>query len=111
AGHHIWRLSEGGGQSLGLFCTPDGLFLGGTALIERRGSAFAVRPPDELARLLGRAYGSGVALERVAPGLATVASALAKSNLPLAQIAALYLRLPDLADPNTRLGVEAEDLL
>jgi hypothetical protein len=35
AGHHVWRLSKGGDQSLGLSCSSDGLFLGRTPLIER----------------------------------------------------------------------------
>jgi filamentous hemagglutinin len=43
--------------------------------------------------------------------LATVASALNDKNLPLAQIAAVHLRLPDFPDLITRASVEAEDLL
>jgi hypothetical protein len=49
AGHHLWRLSVGGDRNLGLCCTEDGLFLGRTPLIERRGSTYVVRPPADLA--------------------------------------------------------------
>src|SRR5262245_7962246 len=45
------------------------------------------------------------------PGLRTVAAALNEANLPLAQIAALHLRLPDLADRHARTRLEAEDVL
>ena len=36
----MWRLSEGGEDNLGLACTNEGLVLGRTPLIERRGSSF-----------------------------------------------------------------------
>src|ERR1700692_461124 len=41
--HHVWRLSEGGDDNLGLAVTGDGLVLGRTPLIERRGGRFVVR--------------------------------------------------------------------
>jgi hypothetical protein len=111
AGHHLWHLSAGGDRDLGLCCTEGGLFLGGTPLIERSGDAYVVRPQADLERLLGRAYGGEDAATRVTRGLATVAAALARNNLPLAQIAAVHLRLPDLSDALARAALEAEDLL
>jgi hypothetical protein len=45
------------------------------------------------------------------PGLGTVAAALNEANLPLAQIAALHLRLPDLVDRHARTRLAAEDVL
>ena len=108
---HIWLLSKCGDQNLGLACTEDGLFLGRTPLAERRGGFHAVRPKGDLQRLLNHAYGAEIAVERLLPGLATVASALSRDNLCLAQIAAVQLRLPDLPDAVTRARVEAEDLL
>src|SRR5262245_12622093 len=98
AGYHVWRLSKGGDQSLGLSCSEDGLYLGRSPLVERGDEGYHVRPRAELDRLLERAYGDAAILNRVMPGLATVAAALRESNLPLAQIAALHLRLPDLPD-------------
>jgi hypothetical protein len=38
----------------GLACTDDGLLLGQTSLIERRGGRFVVRERDEIERLLKR---------------------------------------------------------
>lgn len=112
AGHYIWRLSDSGDQALGLWCSEDGLYLGRTPLVERRGGWYAVRSQAELARLFRRAYGDCAALERrVLAGLVTAASALNDKNLPLAQIAALHLRLPDFPDLITWAKVEAEDRL
>jgi hypothetical protein len=109
AGHHPWRLSAGGDRNLGLCCSEDGLFLGGTPLIERCSGTYVVRPQADLERLLGRAYGGEAAAGRVMPGLATVAAALDERNLPLAQIAAVHLRLPDLPGIVARAALEAED--
>jgi hypothetical protein len=111
AGEHVWQLSEAGDNSLGLSCTAEGLFLGRTPLIERRGDGYFVRPRAELARLLGRAYGADIIPDRLMPGFAAVAGALGIKNLCLAQIAAVHLRLPHLPGTIERIGVEAEDML
>src|SRR5215831_18865135 len=71
-----WRLSEAGPHNLGLACTDDGLLLGHTSLIERRGGCYVVRPRHEIERLLKRAYHGEPPLDRLMSGLATVASAL-----------------------------------
>jgi hypothetical protein len=111
AGYQLWRLSAGGDQNCGLCCTEDGLFIGGTPLIERHGGAYVVRPQADLDRLFDRAYGVQAIAARVMPGLATVAAALGRNNLALAQIAAVHLRLPDLPDAVACAALEAEDLL
>src|ERR1700758_4272370 len=98
AGHHIWRLSKGGEQSRRLSCTEDGLYLVGMPLVERRDSIYVVREQSDLQRLSKRVYSTDAALLRVVSGLATAASALSQKNVPLAQIAALHLRLPELPD-------------
>jgi len=114
---HIWRLSEGGKDNLGLCCSEDGLVLGTTPLIERRDSRFVVRERHEIERLLGRAYQcerqqpNGLDVDRLMPGLATVATALNANDPCLACIAAVHLRLPDLPDYFVRSCVEAEDVL
>lgn len=110
-GARLWKLSSGGGDGLGLTCTKDGLFLGRTALIERHGQGYAVRAPADLERLLARAYGRRVAVDRVMPGFRLVAAALGERNLCLAQITALRLRLPDLSDDMVRGSLETEDRL
>jgi len=111
AGQYVWRLSEGGDRSLGLSCTEEGLLLGRTALVERRGDSYFARPQADIERLLKRAYRSDVPRDRVMAGLAVVASALGVKNLCLAQIAAVHLRLPDLPDARARFAVANEDLL
>ena len=93
----LWSLSTPGENNLGLCCTEEGLFLGGTSLIERHAGRYAVRSRAELGRLFKRISG-GPHLDRALPGLAVVKSALDDNNLCLAQIAAVRLWVPDLPD-------------
>jgi hypothetical protein len=109
ADQHVWRLSESGQGNFGVCCTTQGLLLGRTALVEHRGGVYVARSRGDLERLLRRAYGEEIAVDRVASGLAVVAAALDDNNLALAQIAALLLRLPDLPDLAARDRIEAED--
>jgi hypothetical protein len=74
--HQVWRLSDYCEGNLGVCFTDDGLFLGRTPLIERQGTRFAVRGRTEIERLLSRAYGSDLAVDRLLPGLATVHEAV-----------------------------------
>jgi hypothetical protein len=108
---HIWRLSEGGEDNLGLACTKDGLLLGRTPLVERQDRRFFVREKIEIERLLRRAYRTDLAVDRLMPGLAIVASALNGNDSCLACIAAVHLRLPDLPDRTARDDMEVEDIL
>jgi hypothetical protein len=108
----IWRLSENtGDDNLGLACTEQGLVLGRTALIERRDGHFVVRDRSEIEQLVSRAYRSTVVVERLMPGLATVAAALNANDQALARIAAVHLRIPDLPDLAARDAMEAADVL
>jgi hypothetical protein len=109
--HQVWRLSEYYEGNLGLACTKDGLFLGRTPLIERQGTRFVVRKRTEIERLLTRAYGTDLAVNRLLAGLATVTTALNASDPGLARIAAVHLRIPDLPDQAARDRLEAEDIL
>jgi hypothetical protein len=111
SGIQLWKLSSGCERSLGLSCTEEGLFLCGAALIERGEHGFVLRPRVDLERLLARAYGSAVVVDRVMPGLSVVVAGLEKRNLCLAQIAALHLRMPDLPDEFARRSLDAEDRL
>lgn len=110
---HLWTLSKGGPQSLGLSCDADGLFLGPVALLQRRTSGgFVLRPQPELERILARGFGIGVPvqLDRLMPGLSVVASALNANDLCRARIAAVQLRVPDLPDAFARLDMQLEDV-
>jgi hypothetical protein len=109
--HPLWRLSEAGVDNLGLACNDEGLLLGRTPLIERRGGRFIVRDAPDIQRLLSRAYRTDVEAGPLLGGLATVAAALNANDLLLARIAAVHLRLPDLSDQAARNVLEAEDRL
>ncbi|HTC06983.1 MAG TPA: hypothetical protein VK749_26525 [Xanthobacteraceae bacterium] len=85
--------------------------LGRPALIERRDGRFVVRARIEIEQLLSRAYQSNVVVERLMPGLATVAAALNANDQALARIAAVHLRIPDLPDRAARDAMEAADVL
>src|SRR5579864_434655 len=108
---HIWTLSEGGEDSLGVSCTPDGLFLGRTPLLDREDDGFVPRSQADLESLMRSGFGIDVSLNHVMPGLTAVASALSKNDLCRARIAAVHLRIPDLPDHLSRLAMEAEDFL
>ena len=108
----IWRLSENSGDdNLGLACTEQGLVLGRTALIEQRDTGFVVRERSDLEHLLGCAYRTKLNVDRLMPGLATVAAALNANDQGLARIAAVHLRIPDLPDRAARDAMEAADVL
>lgn len=107
----FWRLSEATDDNLGLTCTADGLLLGRTPIVARRGEHFVVREQREIERLFSRAYHDGSAVERIMPGLGTVAAALNAADRCLACIAAVQLRIPDLPDFSARDRMEAEDVL
>lgn len=110
AGVPMWRLSAGGGSNLGLCCTEDGLCLGRTPLIERSAGGYVVRPRTDLDRLL-KCSSAAADLEGLMRGLRAVKSALDENNLPLAQIAAVQLRIPDLPGFHARALLEGEDRL
>jgi hypothetical protein len=107
----IWRLSECTPDNLGLACTDDGLLLGHTPLIERRDGRFVVRERSEIARLVKYSFPDGVAVDRLMPGLARVASALNANDRGLARIAAVHLQIPDLPSAAARNAMVAEDAL
>jgi hypothetical protein len=110
--HKVWRLSENSDDdNLGLACTEQGLVLGRTALIERRDATFVVRGRIELEHLFGCAYRTKLSVDRLMPGLATVAAALNANDQALARIAAVHLRIPDLLDQGARDAMEAADVL
>lgn len=88
-----------------------GLFLGRTSLIERRRERFVVRKRGEIERLLRQAFRQHTDIDRLMPGLATVASALNAGDPCLARIAAVHLKIPDLPSFSAREGVEIEDRL
>jgi hypothetical protein len=106
----FFRLSEAGPDNLGLACTDDGVLLGHTSLIERRGGRYAVRERHEIERLLKRAYHEPP-VDRLMAGLARVAAALNVNDQCMARIAAVHLQIPDLLSSAVRDALAAEDAL
>ncbi len=109
--NHFWRLGEAGPNNLGLACTENGLLLGQTSLIERRGDRFVVRDRGEIECLLKRAHHREPPVDRLMGGLATVVAALNANDQCLARIAAVHLKIPDLPSPAARDALAAEDSL
>jgi hypothetical protein len=86
-GPQIWCLGDQK-RGLGLYCAEEGLFLGGTPLLERQAAGFIARQQSDLETVLSRGFGFSVSLDRVIGGLTTVASALNAGELCRARIAA-----------------------
>jgi hypothetical protein len=107
----MWRLSEDTPDNLGLAFTDDGLLLGRTPLIERRGGRFVVREWSEIARLVKYSFPGEVSVDRLMPGLARIAAALNANDQALARIAAVHLQIPDLPSVAKRNAMVAEDAL
>lgn len=85
--------------------------LGRTPLIERRSGRYVVRDRMEIERLLKRAYNREPAADWLMTGLATIAAALNANDQCLARIAAVHLKIPNLADVASREAIEVEDAL
>ena len=74
----MFKLAEKLGSDSGIYCGPEGLYLGPSALIERHGAAYRVRPRDEIAALLTAVYDPSPDLEiffpssRVSPATCSV---------------------------------------
>jgi len=103
-----FRLAETRGT--GVVCDEDGLSVGGTPLLERieegGGRYWRARPLAELDHDLSRSYGLPIEFWRKGSGLAAVARALNEGEVALAQMTALYLRLPD--PPLLKSGASSE---
>jgi hypothetical protein len=84
----------------GLVCRKDGLALAGHPLLYENDEGLSPRPGAEIQAILNGVYGwdSDIAAEALMPGLASVARFLDKGDLPLAMIASLLLKLPDIPD-------------
>jgi hypothetical protein len=92
---HVFRLADGGVQ-----CGERGLFVGSTPMLGRSqtpdgAETWFVRPNDELDHELSEAYGLPVDVAAKRERLTSVARALGRGDLALAQIGALLLRFPD----------------
>lgn len=110
AAWHMWRLREADDENLGLAFSDHGLLIGRTSLIEKHDGQFVVRHQHDIERLLSSAYRFEVRADGLMSGLATVARALNANDQCLARIAAVHLRVPDIADRAARDAMEAMDV-
>ena len=92
-----------GARLLGLSCDESGLYLGGeyplvTCEQANGQRVYRPRPIEDISRALSIGYGVRVDFGRHEAMLERIASHLTKGDWGLAQIIALQMRLPDLAD-------------
>jgi hypothetical protein len=83
----MFKLAESRGSSRGLYCGPEGLYLGSAALVERRDGRFYVRAEDEITTLLVAAYDLAPDNAGCLDNLRKVAWALEEDDLSRAMIA------------------------
>lgn len=90
-----------GAAAAGLSCDETGLFLGDDCpLVLPLGQkdAYAAASLDDVRRGLSAAYGIQIDAEPLMPALSRVASFMSEERWGVAKVAALQLRLPDVAD-------------
>lgn len=94
----MFKLAENRDSNRGLYCGPEGLYLGPAPLIEHCDGTYRVRSEEEIAALLAAAYEPAPDLANQVSGLRRVVVALQEGNLSRAMISALYLRLVELSE-------------
>jgi hypothetical protein len=103
-GARVFRLAGPAGDGRHAYCNESGAYLGrGTALLERfrDGSGalrFRPRPETTLARMLSKAYGRVIHTRRLMTSLRSVAIALDRGDLALANIALVHGEIAPLPD-------------
>src|ERR1700674_1991860 len=101
----LWpRRPPDGSLPLGLSCDDEGLLLAGNcrlieACLDRDGHLFyRARAASELSALLTVAYGEPIDATAICPAVDQIAKLMTERNWSRAKLAALHLRLPELAD-------------
>ena len=115
----LWpRRPPDGSVPLGLSCDDEGLLLAGNcrlieACLDRDGHLFyRARPASQLNALLTAAYGEPVDATPIYPAVERIAKLITERSWTRATLAALRLRLPELADRAAAARVlEADALL
>jgi hypothetical protein len=82
----------------GVFCSGNGVFVGGIPLLVQDhgpGNGWHPRPASDLSRDLSKRYGLPVEFDRKIDALGAVAGALGRGDLIHAQIATLHLEIPE----------------
>ncbi len=97
----------------GVFCSDDGLFVGGVPLLERVSEGYdwarwQLRPVRDLNYDLAKRYGLPVDIERKVSGLSAIARALNNGDVMHARIASLHLQIPDPPAPRKSMQTASE---
>jgi hypothetical protein len=107
----LFRLDDDPG-GLALSCDETGLALAGVALLRKTAKGFEPRPHAELDLLLRHANtGRDTPLALPPSGLGAVAEALNRGDLVKAQLAALFMRVPELDTDSAVRLILADDTL
>jgi hypothetical protein len=107
----MFKLADSLGSRQGVYCGREGLYLGSAALIDRCDGRYFVRREDAVAALLGAAYGSGHDIAELLARLRLIAAYLNDANLAAAMIAAVHLRLEEIAEDGIARVIRTEALL
>jgi hypothetical protein len=94
----MFKLAASRGSRQGVYCGPEGLYLGPATLIERRDGRFCLRAEDEITTLLAAAYDPAPDGAGLFAKMREVAVALEEEDLSRAMIAALQLGLGEISD-------------
>jgi hypothetical protein len=94
----MFKLAASRGSRQGVYCGPEGLYLGPATLIERRDGRFCLRAEDEITTLLAAAYDPAPDGAGLFAKMREVAVALEEEHLSRAMIAALQLGLGEISD-------------
>jgi hypothetical protein len=92
-------------DNLGIYCTEEGVFIGNACPLVAAskscwcgGGRYRVRPIAEISALLRTAFGVDIDFDFLEPQLKKIAAYLERGELNLAQLATLFLGLPELPD-------------
>lgn len=107
----MFKLADSRGSRQGVYCGPEGLYLGSAALIDRRDGRYSVRREDEVVALLEGAYGPSDDIAELSGRLRRVATHLNDANLAEAMIAAVHLKLGQIDEDAIARVVRTEALL
>ncbi len=108
----MFKLAERRAATDGVYCGQDGVWLGPAELVGRNGAGgYRLRPAAEIEALLVSAYAAPPDATQCVARLRRAAAYLSEGNLPLAMIAAVMLRLGEIAEDRIERLARADDLL
>ena len=76
----MFKLSASLSANRGVYCGPEGLYLGPIALIEKREGAYLLRPKREIAAIFAAAYSPDLELADRIAGLHRTTAALQRCS-------------------------------